>query len=69
MNYQFVCPECGNRETIAMPIAEYKADGHFCDKCGSELRRDIKDFCTISQRNVTGFFGVEKENRKNANNK
>lgn len=60
MIYKFVCPVCNKKYDIQMPISEYKPNGHFCE-CGAELNRDIKDFCTISQRNVEGFFGVEKE--------
>ena len=62
MNYIFVCPSCGKKSTISMPISEYTAAGHYCE-CGAEMVRDIKDFCTISPRNVEGFYGVETENK------
>ena len=60
MNYKFICPKCGKRIEISMPISEYTPDGHMCD-CGAELKRDVNDFCTVSQRNVDGFFGVSKK--------
>lgn len=62
MIYIFVCPSCGKRHEVQMLVSEYHANGHYCD-CGTELKRDIKDFCTISQRNVEGFYGVETENK------
>lgn len=61
MNYQFICPKCGKQKTISIPASEYTANGHFCDKCGAELKRDIKDFCTSSPRNIEGFFGTSKK--------
>lgn len=60
MLYKFICPKCNKKVEISMPISEYKAEGHFCD-CGSELHRDVNDFCISSQRNVEGFFGVSKK--------
>ena len=60
MDYKFICPKCGKEKTITMRISEYKSNGHFCD-CGEELKRDVKDFCTSSSRNVEGFFGVSKK--------
>ena len=61
MIYKFVCPNCGKETTIRMPASQYDPNGHMCE-CGAELKRDIKDYCTISQRNVDGFFGVSTEN-------
>lgn len=60
MDYKFICPNCGKEKVVTMPISEYKADGHYCD-CGTELKRDVKDFCTSSPRNIDGFFGVSKK--------
>ena len=54
MIYRFICPQCGKREEISMPASEYRPDGHICP-CGSELRRDPKDFCT-SYRACDGFY-------------
>lgn len=60
MRYKFICPDCGAEKEIVMPISEYTPNGHKCD-CGAELKRDVKDFCLVSQRNVEGFFGVSKK--------
>lgn len=63
MQYKFLCPSCGKQVIVSMQISSYTAAGHYCE-CGAELVRDVKDFCTVSQRNVDGFYGVEKENKK-----
>jgi len=60
--YKFVCPNCGLEEEIKMPISEYKATGHYCVECDTELVRDVGDFCTSSKRNIPGFFGTSKKN-------
>lgn len=60
MDYKFICSQCGKKVSISMPISEYQPNGHYCE-CGSELKRDVKDFCIASQRNVEGFFGVSKK--------
>ena len=60
MTYKFVCHECGKRVELSIPINEYKSTGHYCE-CGAELKRDINDFCTVSKRDVDGFFGVSTE--------
>jgi len=62
MIYKFICSKCGERAEITMPISKYTATGHKCEKCGSELKRDVQDFCTASPRNVDGFCGVLKKN-------
>lgn len=59
MTYKFICPKCGKSVEIQMSASEYVSEGHICD-CGAELKRDIKDFCSNSKRNIEGFFGVSK---------
>ena len=61
MTYKFICPKCKKKHEITMTISEYTPKGHKCDGCGTELERDVNDFCTASQRNVEGFFGVSKK--------
>lgn len=41
MTYGFICPECGHKEKIEMPITKYTSEGHICPKCNSEMKRDI----------------------------
>ena len=60
MIYKFKCPKCGTPYELNMRITEYQSNGHYCI-CGAELIRDVKDFCTVSQRKVDGFFGVSTE--------
>lgn len=62
MIYKFICPNCGEQVEIMMPISQYTSDGHFCEKCGTKLKRDVSDYCTRSPRNIPGFFGVSKKN-------
>jgi len=61
MIYKFICPKCGEKAEIVMPITQYTSEGHKCEKCGAELKRDVTDYCTSSPRNVPGFFGVSKK--------
>lgn len=56
MIYRFICPCCGEKTEIRMPVAEYHADGHPCKHCGSELIRDPSDFGRTYQVNCDGFY-------------
>lgn len=56
MNYPFECPNCGYKETISMPMAEYKASGHMCEKCNAEMRRDPKSITCGMSIDKTGDF-------------
>ena len=44
MEYRFYCPECGNEQTIAIPMEEYdqKKNSNTCKKCGKILKRKIE---------------------------
>lgn len=46
MDYKFICPKCGQKFLISMPLALYTAIGHKCQnpKCDGELERDMSDF-------------------------
>lgn len=56
MNYPFYCPECGYREIIPMLISEYKADGHICKQCNTEMKREISSFGSIAVDKTNSFF-------------
>ena len=44
MQYKFVCPKCGEKYTLSIPISEYTSEGHYCEKDNTELERDVTDF-------------------------
>lgn len=56
MFYPFVCPECGRKETITMRITEYKAEGHKCPFCETEMKRDPKSLACGMSIDKTGDF-------------
>lgn len=56
MFYPFICPKCGHEEEITMRITEYKADGHICPKCETEMKRDPKSLCCGMSVDTTGDF-------------
>ena len=56
MFYPFVCPECGQEETIEMRISEYTAEGHNCPKCNTEMKRDPKSLVCGMSVDKTGDF-------------
>lgn len=56
MNYDFLCPNCGKKETIEMSLKEYHSDGHICKNCGSELKRDPKSLAGAISIDETGDF-------------
>lgn len=55
MKYKFLCPECGRRAEVQMPISEYRPDGHLCS-CGAEMIRDPQDFCRNYRADCSGFY-------------
>lgn len=61
MVYKFICPNCNKSKEITIPISEYTPNGHYCE-CGTELKRDVSDFCVSSKRNIDGFFGTSSKN-------
>lgn len=56
MDYTFICPNCKQKEDIAMPMKEYHADNHFCKNCNNELVRDIADYTSIFSIDKTNCF-------------
>lgn len=61
MTYNFICSKCGNSVDIIMPINEYTAEGHICDKCGEALIRNPDTFCKSYIAKCDGFFGKNKK--------
>lgn len=55
MIYKFICPSCGRKEELDIPITEYRSDGHMCE-CGAELVRDPDDFCKTYHVNCFGMY-------------
>lgn len=62
MRYKFVCPKCGKKYTINIPLSEYTSSGHICkDKnCETELIRDLDDFASGVIWKCQGAFGKSK---------
>ena len=56
MFYDFICPKCDKKETIQMRITEYKAEGHLCPSCNTEMKRDPKSLCCGMSIDTTGDF-------------
>ena len=56
MFYDFICPKCDKHETISMRITEYKAEGHLCPACNTEMKRDPKSLCCAMTVDKTGDF-------------
>ena len=57
MNYPFYCPNCGANKIISMPIKEMTNDGHICDECGTELKREISSMvCGVSIDKTNSFY-------------
>ena len=59
IEYLFKC-ECGNKQIIEMKISEFHNDGHVCNVCGKELKRDMSDVCSSFSVKCEGFFGKSK---------
>lgn len=56
MFYPFICPKCGNNETIEMKISEYTSVGHMCPECETEMKRDPQSLCCGMSIDLTGDF-------------
>lgn len=56
MFYPFECPKCGYKETIEMPITQYRRDGHFCKECNTEMEREVSSLVCGSSIDKTGDF-------------
>ena len=56
MYYPFICPKCGQKETIEMRITEYSSEGHICSKCSAEMVRDPKSLVCGMSIDKTGDF-------------
>ena len=56
MTYSFICPNCGKKYDIQMPISKYQDEGHMCE-CGTELKRDPKSFNGTFIVKCDGFCG------------
>ena len=57
MNYPFFCPNCGAKKIISMPIKEAHNDGHYCDDCKTELKREVDSLvCSCSIDKSGGFY-------------
>lgn len=56
MNYPFECPKCGHKEVVVMKMSEYKADGHMCSECGTEMMREVYSLAGAMSIDKTGDF-------------
>ena len=50
MTYGFICPNCGRKENITMPITQYTSEGHLCPECNTEMQRDVSTLCVNSMK-------------------
>ena len=56
MNYPFECPNCGAKKIISMPIKEAHNDGHLCDECQTEMKREVSSLVCMVSVDKTGDF-------------
>lgn len=59
MQYKFMCPKCGKKYVIEMPLSGYTSTGHICEneECKTELIRDVSDFAGGAIWKCSGAFG------------
>lgn len=59
MQYKFMCPKCGQRYVLSIPISEYTSTGHKCQNldCDEELQREVSDFAGGVIWKCQGAFG------------
>ena len=59
MQYKFMCPKCGQRYVLSIPISEYTSTGHKCQNldCDVELQREVSDFAGGVIWKCQGAFG------------
>lgn len=48
MQYNFICPNCKNKETIEIPFSALNNTEITCPKCNTAMRRDWKSSIVIS---------------------
>jgi putative FmdB family regulatory protein len=58
LEYNYICPKCGNNFSIDKDIDEYNPHER-CPSCGSEANRDMsKNYCNGNYIvNMSGFYG------------
>lgn len=57
MDYPFECPNCGAKKIISMPIKEAHNDGHYCEICNTELKREVSSLvCGLSIDKTSSFY-------------
>lgn len=56
MNYDFECPSCQHKEVISMSIKEYRAGGHYCPCCSTEMQREVSSLICLGSVDKTGDF-------------
>lgn len=56
MTYGFICPNCGRKENITMPITQYTSEGHLCPECNTEMQRDISTMGCMSIDKTGDFY-------------
>nr|DAF48222.1 MAG TPA: hypothetical protein [Siphoviridae sp. ctJLl6] len=59
MQYKFMCPKCGQKYVLSIPIREYTSTGHKCQNpdCDGELQREVSDFASGVIWKCHGAFG------------
>jgi len=53
--YTFVCPECGNKQTVLRKMGEYEEV--ICERCGAFMEREYGSFGI--KFNADGFYSTE----------
>lgn len=56
MTYGFICPNCGRKENITMPITQYTSEGHLCPECNTEMQRDVSTMGCMSIDKTGDFY-------------
>ena len=56
--YNYVCPNCGNKFVVEKKISEYNPH-EICSNCNTEANRDMsKNYCNGNYIvNTSGFYG------------
>lgn len=52
----FICPNCGRKENITMPITQYTSEGHLCPECNTEMQRDVSTMGCMSIDKTGDFY-------------
>lgn len=56
MTYGFICPNCGRKENVTMPITQYTSEGHLCPECNTEMQRDVSTMGCMSIDKTGDFY-------------